>query len=126
MGGVDKVLAPVDWLPAAVRSIVAGGPRRHESVAAGLVALDLLGQAGPTDDRVVLVHDGARPLVTSELVSRVAAATAEHGAAVPVVPVGETLKRVEGDRVVETVDRSGLAAAQTPQGVRRSLLRAAF
>jgi 2-C-methyl-D-erythritol 2,4-cyclodiphosphate synthase len=53
-------------------------------------------------------------------------AAAEHGAAVPVVAVAETLKRVEGDVVRETVDRAGLAAAQTPQGVRRTLLRSAF
>jgi 2-C-methyl-D-erythritol 4-phosphate cytidylyltransferase/2-C-methyl-D-erythritol 2,4-cyclodiphosphate synthase len=119
-------LTAAAWLPDAVRSVVPGGQRRHESVAAGLAALDRLGGQGPSDDRVVLVHDGARPLVSPDLISRVAAATVEHGAAVPILPVGETLKRVEGDRVVETVDRSGLAAAQTPQGVRRGLLRAAF
>jgi len=108
------------WLPATVVAVVEGGDRRHESVAAGIAALDA------PDDRVILVHDGARPVPTSELVAAVARAAAEHGAAIPVLPVAETLKRVAGDMIVETVDRSGLAAAQTPQGARASLLRSAF
>ena len=79
-------------------AVVAGGERRQESVAAGLAALDRLGGGPASDDRVVLVHDGARPLVTAGARSRaVAAAAAEHGAAIPVVPVAETLKRVDGD-----------------------------
>lgn len=119
--------AHADWLPSTVRAVVAGGDRRHESVAAGLAALDRLTAGDPAaDDRIVLVHDGARPLVDPGLVSRVAAAVAEHGAAIPVLPVAETLKRLDGDRLVGTVDRDGLATAQTPQGVRRGLLRQAF
>ena len=74
-------------------------------------------------DRVVLVHDGARPLVTPALVDAVVLAAAEHGAAIPVLPVAETVKRVVGGVVVETVERAALATAQTPQGARRSLLR---
>lgn len=106
-------------------TMAAGGPHRGASVEAGLRALEALG--GPdADDRVVVVHDGARPLVTPALVAAVIAAAAEHGAAIPVVPVAETLKRVEDGRVHATVDRTGLAAAQTPQGVRRRLLRKAF
>ena len=108
------------WLPPSVVAVIEGGDRRHESVAAGVAALD-----GP-DDRVILVHDGARPAPTPELVAAVARAAGEHGAAIPVLPVAETLKRVAGDVIVETVDRSGLAAAQTPQGARASLLRSAF
>ena len=83
---------------------------------------------GPSDDgaRVVLVHDGARPVVSVELIEGVATAAAVHGAAIPVVPIGETVKRIAGGRVEATVDRSALATAQTPQGVRRSVLRAAF
>ena len=122
------------WLHERVVAVVAGGERRHESVAAGLAALDGLDEeAGPdgataiaTDDRIVLVHDGARPLVSTELVVAVASAAREHGAAIPVLPVAETVKRVEDGVIVETVDRSPLATAQTPQGVRRGLLRAAF
>jgi 2-C-methyl-D-erythritol 2,4-cyclodiphosphate synthase len=74
----------------------------------------------------VLVHDGARPLVPSALVEAVVAAAERYGAAIPVLPVSETLKRLDGDLVESTVDRSGLAVAQTPQGVRRSLLRDAL
>jgi 2-C-methyl-D-erythritol 4-phosphate cytidylyltransferase/2-C-methyl-D-erythritol 2,4-cyclodiphosphate synthase len=135
---VDRVRG-ADWLPPAVESIVAGGERRQESVAAGLAELVRLdaesGAMTPVDgsdslpgatDPVVLVHDGARPLVDPRLVSRVAQAAATHGAAIPVLPVAETLKRIDGDRIVETVERDGLAAAQTPQGIRRSLFRAAL
>jgi 2-C-methyl-D-erythritol 4-phosphate cytidylyltransferase / 2-C-methyl-D-erythritol 2,4-cyclodiphosphate synthase len=114
-------LAGADWLPAAVSVVVAGAGRRQESVAAGVAAL----ADGPPDG-AILVHDGARPLVTPELVERVAAAVAAHGAAVPVLPVAETLKRIEGGLVAGTVDRQGLAAAQTPQGVRRDLLAHAY
>jgi len=93
-------------------------------VAAGVRWLDAADPAGR--DRPVLVHDGARPLVTPALVGAVAAAVSRHGAAIPVVPVAETLKRVEDGRVAGTVDRAGLAAAQTPQGARRGLLLEAF
>ncbi|TMC65024.1 MAG: 2-C-methyl-D-erythritol 2,4-cyclodiphosphate synthase [Chloroflexi bacterium] len=114
------------WLPGKVLAVTPGGTRRQESVAAGLAALDRLpGDAAP-DDRVILVHDGARPLVPVSLVSAVADAAAAHGAAIPVVSVAETLKRVEDGVVVATVDRQRMAVAQTPQGVRRGLLREAF
>ena len=129
--GADRVEAirSAAWLPSRVVAVVAGGTRRHESVAAGLAALDALDAAAgrvPTDERVVLVHDGARPLATAGLAARILAAAAEHGAAIPVVPVAETIKRIDGDRVAATVDRTDLAAAQTPQGARRGLLRDAF
>ena len=116
-------LAEAPWLPERVVDVVAGGARRHESVHAGFLALD---RFDPDEQGVVLVHDGARPLVTPALVAAVVAETARHGAAIPVVPVAETLKRIAGRVVGETVDRTGLAVAQTPQGVRRDLLRAAF
>ncbi len=112
------------WLPGSVVAVVAGGGRRQESVAAGFAALERLFPDDP--GRVVLVHDGARPLVSGDLIARVALATAEHGAAIPVVPVGETLKRVFDGLVEATVDRSTLATAQTPQGVRRGILAAAY
>ncbi len=80
----------------------------------------------PTTTGVVLVHDAARPLIGADLVAAVAEATARHGAAIPIVPVAETLKRIDGDLVGATVERSGLGAAQTPQGVRRDLLREAY
>ena len=123
---VDRIRSAA-WLPAAVRTVVAGGTRRQDSVAAGLAALDgLNGEGGTGVDPVVLVHDGARPLVDPALVSRVAGAAATHGAAIPVVPLTETLKRLDGERIVQTIAREGLATAQTPQGVRRSILRVAL
>ena len=121
-------LRDAPWLPPSVVAVVSGGDRRQASVAAGLAELDRLDRAGdgPTDDRVVLVHDGARPLVSPTLVEAVAEAAAAHGAAIPVVAIGETVKRIEDGRVAATLDRATLATAQTPQGVRRSILRAAF
>ena len=113
-------LAADGWLPSKVIAVVPGGRRRQESVAAGVAAL------GSVRDRVILVHDGARPLASASLFARVAAAAALHGAAIPVVPVTETLKRTEDGVVVETVDRSTLAASQTPQGFRGPLLAAAY
>jgi 2-C-methyl-D-erythritol 4-phosphate cytidylyltransferase / 2-C-methyl-D-erythritol 2,4-cyclodiphosphate synthase len=119
-GRVGEVSA-APWLSARVSAVVEGGPRRQDSVAAGIGALG----AGLPDD-VILVHDGARPLVSPVLVARVAAAAAEHGAAIPVVPVAETLKRVVDGRIEATVDRTMLAAAQTPQGIRRDVLARAW
>ena len=113
------------WLPAKVSAVVAGGPRRQDSVVAGLAWLDAAARP-PIDDRIVLVHDGGRPAVSAALVGAVARAAAEHGAAIPVVPIVETVKRVDGDRIAATLDRAELRAAQTPQGVRASVLRAAL
>lgn len=120
-----KDVESAPWLPDKVVAVVGGGARRQESVHAGFAALTVGGDL-PPPDRVVLVHDGARPLVSAALVSAVAHATAIHGAAIPVLPVSETIKRLDGDLVGETVDRSGLATAQTPQGVRSGLLALAY
>ncbi len=97
-------------------SVVAGGATRVASVRA---ALDVL----PPDVDVVLVHDAARPLAPSSLADAVVAAVhAGADAVVPGVPVPDTVKRVEGDVVTSTVDRSDLRAVQTPQGFRRDVL----
>ena len=114
------------WLPASLPVLFAdGGEQRHDSVRSGF---DELERAVPDADgqRVVLVHDGARPAVPAELITAVVEAASAHGAAIPVLPVSETIKRIEGDLIMETVDRSDLAAAQTPQGIRRAVLRAAM
>jgi 2-C-methyl-D-erythritol 4-phosphate cytidylyltransferase len=100
--------------------VVAGGARRQDSVQAGLAALPA-GFGG-----VVLVHDAARPLVPVEVVEAVVRGAREHGAAIPVVPVADTIKEVADDRVVHTVDRERLAAAQTPQGYRVDVLARAY
>ena len=112
--------AGAGWLPPVVVAVVAGGARRQESVAAAFEALDA------PDDRVILVHDGARPAVSPTLVRAVADAAAEHGAAIPVLSVAETVKRIRDGLVLETIDRTSLATAQTPQGVRAGGLRAAW
>ncbi len=115
------------WLPDRVTRVVVGGERRQASVAAGV---DALGRGDRESDaaagRVILVHDGARPLVSAALIESVARAVELHGAAIPVVPVAETVKRVADDQVAETVDRTDLVTAQTPQGVRAGLLARAY
>jgi 2-C-methyl-D-erythritol 4-phosphate cytidylyltransferase / 2-C-methyl-D-erythritol 2,4-cyclodiphosphate synthase len=139
----DRVarIAAADWLPDSVSAVVAGGVRRQESVAAGIASLvesldgrfdglsedegSWLPDARP-DEPVVLVHDAARPLASPALVRAVAQAAGSHGAAIPVVPVAETLKRVRGGRVGETVDRTDVVTAQTPQGARLGLLAKAY
>jgi len=98
---------------AALCDVVAGGRRRQDSVAAGIRALPACG--------IVLVHDVARPCVSPELIRRVIRGTRRWGACVPAVPVADTVKRRENGRVVATLDRASLVAAQTPQGFRRSL-----
>ncbi len=119
-----RELAGASWLvdgPAADRvAVVAGGGRRQESVAAGIASLDA------PDDRVLLVHDGARPAIRPGLVTAVIEAVRAHGAAIPVLPVAETAKRIRDGVVLETVDRSDLATAQTPQGIRAGLIRRAW
>jgi 2-C-methyl-D-erythritol 4-phosphate cytidylyltransferase len=100
--------------------IIEGGAERADSVAKALEALD-------ADCDFVAVHDAARPCVTAELIEAVFAAAVQHGAALPGLPVAETLKRVGPDRkTVETVPRAGLYTAQTPQVFRRDLILRAY
>lgn len=97
-----------------VDAVVAGGADRQDSVAAGLAAV------GAPD--VVVVHDGARPLVRPEVITAVARAAADGGAAVAGIPMRETVKAVEGG-VVRTLDRDVLWIARTPQAFRTAVLR---
>jgi 2-C-methyl-D-erythritol 4-phosphate cytidylyltransferase len=109
---VQRLLAD---LPGDTR-VVAGGASRQESVGLALAAL-------PEDCDVVLVHDAARALTPVEVVEAVVAAVrGGAGAVIPVLPVSDTVKSVEGGLVRATVDRSTLRAVQTPQGFRRDLL----
>jgi 2-C-methyl-D-erythritol 4-phosphate cytidylyltransferase len=109
---VQRLLAD---LPGETR-VVAGGASRQESVALALAAL-------PAEYSVVLVHDAARALTPVDLVEAVAGAVRAGAAAVvPVLPVADTIKAVEGDQVTATVDRSKLRAVQTPQGFSRDVL----
>ena len=105
-----------------VEGIIAGGDRRQDSVAAGLAALS-------ADVEVVVVHDGARPLVTPAIISEAVECLVTSGAEGVVVghPAYDTMKRVDGDgAVVGTEDRSTLWVAQTPQVFRAARLRHAF
>ena len=99
---------------------VGGGLRRRDSVAAGLAHV-------PDDCTYTLVHDAARPLASPDLVGRVIARLdrGDVDGVVPAIPVRDTIKRVDNEKVVATVDRHVLAAVQTPQGFRTEVLRAA-
>lgn len=98
--------------------VVSGGARRQDSVRAGLAAL--AGSGGP-----VVVHDGARPFASAALVARVAGEAAVGRAVVPALPPADTMKRVDGERVLETIPRRAMVAVQTPQGFPRAVLEAA-
>ena len=107
--GVPKVVA-----------LVAGGARRQDSVRLGMA------EAPRGFDGVVLVHDAARPLVEPSLIDAVAHAAASAGAALPVLGLVDTVKRVRGGQVTETLNRSELRLAQTPQGFQFRLLARAY
>lgn len=102
-----EAVAGLDLLPPTL-----GGRSRQESVRHGLESLAGL------EPRKVLIHDAARPLVTAELIARVAAALDRHAAVLPALPVVDSLRRVEGGRVTGEAARDGLVLAQTPQGFR--------
>jgi len=99
--------------------VTKGGKEREDSVREGLAAV-------PPGVKVVLVHDAARPLVSTGVIQRVLEGAVKSGAVVPVIPVKDTLKVLSGGRVVKTLDRSKIGAVQTPQGFRMGLLRKAF
>lgn len=100
-------------------TVVIGGETRQQSVAAGLAAL-------PDGIQAVLVHDAARALTPSAQIDAVAGAVTTDAGVIPALDVVDTLKRVDRETVVEAVDRSVLAAAQTPQGFPRAALDAAY
>ena len=156
MGGIDKVMAPLGGEPMIVRTVrqfqqsdaireivvvtrpdlivpimdlchgfdkvkavVAGGSSREESVHMGLNTLS-------KKCKLVAVQDGARPLVTWQVIDRVVRAANRYGAAAPAVPVKDTVKVVQGGMVDHTPDRSHLRAVQTPQVFDYDLLRGAL
>jgi 2-C-methyl-D-erythritol 4-phosphate cytidylyltransferase len=102
-----------------VLSVTVGGNTRQASVFSGLQAL-------PQDAEIVMIHDGARALVTEDVVTRALQSAAEHGSGVASVAVGDTIKRVdEAGSVQETLDRGLLRAMQTPQAFQADLIRQA-
>lgn len=156
MGGIDKVMAPLHGEPMIVRTVrafqncdaitsivivtredlirpisglcrdmgkvtavVAGGKSRQESVHLGLNAL-------PKGTKLAAVHDGARPLISWQVIDRVVRAANTYGAAAPAIPVKDTIKVVQGGLVKETPDRAALQAVQTPQVFDFDLLRGAL
>lgn len=115
---IDEVWAMLAGEGASV-TVVTGGESRRASVGAALAAM-------PPEVDVVLVHDAARCLTPPPVFAAVAAAvTAGADAVVPAVPLADTIKRVAGEVVVDTPDRSALRAVQTPQGFRRAVLEQA-
>jgi 2-C-methyl-D-erythritol 4-phosphate cytidylyltransferase len=100
--------------------VVRGGEERQDSVWQGFRLLD------PEATELVLVHDGARPLVDPVLISRIIDEARAEGAAVPVVPLDDTVKEVRDGRVVRTVDRSDIFRVQTPQGFLYATLKKAL
>jgi 2-C-methyl-D-erythritol 4-phosphate cytidylyltransferase len=103
-----------------VHAAVTGGSTRAESVRAGVREV-------PDEAAVVLVHDAARPLLGEDVLERVVTGLGDGwDGAVPGLPVADTIKRVDGERVVETPDRSSLYAAQTPQAFVAEILRRAL
>ena len=156
MGGIDKVMAPLGGEPmilrtvrafedceavkeivivtrqdlmgpiaelcsgfTKIRSVVQGGSSRQESVKLGLLALS-------KEVRLAAVHDGARPLVSGELIDKVIRAAHSYGAAAPAIPMKDTIKVFEGGFIAATPDRSTLRAVQTPQVMDRDLLLGAL
>jgi 2-C-methyl-D-erythritol 4-phosphate cytidylyltransferase len=131
-GWIDAIViaAPPDWeepsilvaeeiAATKVSSAVTGGESRSESVRLALEEV-------PEEAAVVLVHDAARPLLPQEVIERVLAPLSEGwDGVVPVVPLADTVKRVAGDRVVETLPRDDLVAVQTPQAFLADTLRRA-
>ena len=156
MGGIDKVMAPLGGEPMIVRTVrtfqqcdaireivvvtredllvpimdlchrfekvqavVVGGATRQESVEMGLRAMS-------AKVKLVAVQDGARPLVSYEVIDRTVRAANTYGAAAPAIPVKDTIKEVKGGIVAKTPDRKALQAVQTPQVFDIDLLKGAL
>lgn len=112
-----KILSPFSLRK--VERVLAGGETRGESVFAGLSEL-------PTETGTVLIHDGARPFASEDLILSVLEAAERFGAAVPGVECADTLKRVEEEIAVATLDRSRIRCIQTPQGFHYPLVLEAY
>lgn len=102
-----------------VCAVVAGGATRTETVRAALEAV-------PKDTELVAVHDGARPLASPEMMGKIIRCAQRTGACIPVMPVRDTIKEVQGECITKTPDRKLLFAAQTPQVFQKDILGAAL
>lgn len=103
-----------------IHAVIHGGAERQDSVQAGFR------EVSSENTDIVLVQDAVRPLASKALIARIIQAAGEEGAAVPVVPLEDTIKRVQGDKVLGTVSRHELGRVQTPQGFRYPILKAAL
>jgi 2-C-methyl-D-erythritol 4-phosphate cytidylyltransferase len=112
----EAAAEPPPWLKGESVRCCAGGDTRRASAGLGVLSVD-------SNADWILIHDAARPFLTSGVIDRVLAAASDVGAALPVLPVSDTIKRVEGGRVVDTPDRSRLGRAQTPQAFEAGLIR---
>ncbi len=99
--------------------VVNGGPERRDSVGHGLEAV-------PAECQLVVIHDGARPLLSAELLGSVLLAADSYGAALAAIPARDTVKRAEGSIVAATLEREEIWLAQTPQAFHANLLRRAY
>jgi 2-C-methyl-D-erythritol 4-phosphate cytidylyltransferase/2-C-methyl-D-erythritol 2,4-cyclodiphosphate synthase len=118
--GSTKQMLSQQSIGGAPITVVSGGRRRQDSVKNGLAALS-------DEIEIVLVHDGARPLVSKDLIERCYAEITSSGAALAAIEVKDTLKQQGAEyRVQATLDRQGVWQAQTPQGARRELLEQAY
>lgn len=116
----DRKEAILSWGLGRVVAVVEGGAARHDSVSRGLAAL-------PENTELVAVHDGARPLVSSEAISECVTMARGTGASALARPVTDTVKRVDGERAVSgSVERAGLWAMETPQVFAADVLRSAY
>ena len=113
----SKVIAAYPFTK--VKAVIPGGRERWESVAKGLEQCNV-------DTGMVVVHDGARPLLTCSLLDHVLEAAAIYGAAIAAVPVKDCIKEVERDTVATTLNRNRLWAVQTPQAFRYELLKKVY
>lgn len=104
---------------AKVSSVVKGGEYRQQSTRNGLNAIS-------NDSKVVLIHDGARPLIRTSDIKRIVESAEEYGAALLAVPSKDTVKEVRNGMVTQTLPRETVWLAQTPQGFRKELLQEAF
>ena len=119
-GDIPLIRAAMEREQIPVYAYVAGGKDRSGSVQSALRAL-------PDDCDMVLVQDGARPMVKEELIQDVIASAARYGSGVPALPLTDTVKRVDAEgRACETLDRGMLRRVQTPQGFRRELIEQAY
>ena len=118
VGDAESIAPLLDGI-AGCLPVVAGGATRQDSVRAGMEALV------PYTPDIVLVHDAARPVIPEGTIPALLAALREAAGAIPAAPVADTLKRVDRGVIIETVSRTGLFRAQTPQAFRFPVLLAA-